>query len=105
MDNSGYDFKFSVRKLIDNSKTIVGMCYYIIWQQQNKKTKANLIQAVSSRPLITKARVRALVSPCGIYGGQRGTGTGFFLRVLGFYPVNVIPSLHSNLIYNVGDEK
>jgi hypothetical protein len=35
-------------------------------------------QAVSRRPLTVDARVRSRVSPCGICGGQSGTGTGFF---------------------------
>jgi hypothetical protein len=34
-------------------------------------------QAVSCRPLTAEALVRARVSPCGICGGQRGTGTRF----------------------------
>jgi hypothetical protein len=33
--------------------------------------------AVSRRPLTTEARVRSRVNPCGICGGQSGTGTGF----------------------------
>jgi hypothetical protein len=33
--------------------------------------------AVSRRPLNAEARVRSRVSPCGICGGQSGTGTGF----------------------------
>jgi hypothetical protein len=36
-----------------------------------------MAQVVSRRPLIAEARVRALVNPCGIYGGQSGIGTGF----------------------------
>jgi hypothetical protein len=35
--------------------------------------------AVSRRPLTAEARVRSRVSPCGICGGQSGTGTGFSL--------------------------
>jgi hypothetical protein len=50
-----------------------------------------MAQAVSRRPLTAEARVRSRVSPCGIYGGQSGTGTGFFPRVLRFSPVNLIP--------------
>jgi hypothetical protein len=36
-----------------------------------------MAQAVSRRPLTVQARVRFRVSPCGICGGQSGTGTGF----------------------------
>jgi hypothetical protein len=36
-----------------------------------------MAQAVSRRPLNTKARVRSRVSTCGICGGQSGTGTRF----------------------------
>jgi hypothetical protein len=36
-----------------------------------------MAQAVSRRPLTEKARVRSLVGPCGICGGQSGTGTQF----------------------------
>jgi hypothetical protein len=50
-----------------------------------------MAQAVSRRPLTAKARVRSRVSPCGIYGGRSGTGTGFFPRVLRFSPVSFIP--------------
>jgi hypothetical protein len=36
-----------------------------------------MAQAVSRRPLTAEARVRSRVSPCEIYGGQSGTGSGF----------------------------
>jgi hypothetical protein len=36
-----------------------------------------MAQAVSRRPPTAEARVRYRVSPCGICGGQSGTGTGF----------------------------
>jgi hypothetical protein len=35
------------------------------------------VQAVIRRPLTAEARVHARVNPCGICGGQSGTGTGF----------------------------
>jgi hypothetical protein len=36
-----------------------------------------MTQVVSRRPLTAEAQVRARVNPCGICGGQSGTGTGF----------------------------
>jgi hypothetical protein len=36
-----------------------------------------MAQAVSRRPPSAEAQVRSRVSPCGISGGQSGTGTGF----------------------------
>jgi hypothetical protein len=36
-----------------------------------------MAQAVSRRPLTTEARVQSRVSPCGICGGQSGSGTDF----------------------------
>jgi hypothetical protein len=60
-----------------------------------------MAQAVSRRPLTAEARVLDLVNPCGICGGQSGTGTGF-LRVLRFSPVNIIPPSPSKLISSGG---
>jgi hypothetical protein len=39
-----------------------------------------MAQAVSCRPLTAETRV----GPCGICGGQSGTGTGFFPEYFGF---------------------
>jgi hypothetical protein len=49
-----------------------------------------MTQAVSRRPSTAEHRVRFRVSPCGVYGGQSGTGTGFSPSCR-FYPVNLIP--------------
>jgi hypothetical protein len=43
-----------------------------------------MVQVVSRRPLTAEARFRALDNPCGICGGQSGTGTGFFSEFFGF---------------------
>jgi hypothetical protein len=54
-----------------------------------------MAQAVSRRHLTAEAWFRSRVSPCGICGGQSGTGTGFFPQELRFSPVNFIqPVLH-----------
>jgi hypothetical protein len=53
-----------------------------------------MAQAVSRQPLITKAGVRDRVRPCGICGGQSGTGTGFSMSSLVFfcqYHFTVVP--------------
>jgi hypothetical protein len=36
-----------------------------------------MAQAVSRRPLTAEPRVRSRASPCGVFGGQSGTGKGF----------------------------
>jgi hypothetical protein len=43
----------------------------------NMKLGRAMAQAVSRRPPTAGAPVRSRVSPCGICGGQSGTGTGF----------------------------
>jgi hypothetical protein len=42
-----------------------------------KKSGRARAQAVSRWPLTAEARVRARANPCGICGGQSGTGTDF----------------------------
>jgi hypothetical protein len=42
-----------------------------------KTMERAMAQAVSRRPLTAEDRVRSQVGPCGICGGQSGTGIGF----------------------------
>jgi hypothetical protein len=63
-----------------------------------------MAQAVSHRPLIVEARIRARVSQCGICGGQAALGQVFF-RVLRFSAVGIISPCLSVLIYHLVDEQ
>jgi hypothetical protein len=53
-----------------------------------------MAQVVSRRPLTTEARV----NPCGIYGRQSGTGTGFSPSSSVFHCQYIIPPSLSKLI-------
>jgi hypothetical protein len=63
-----------------------------------------MAQAVSRRPVIAEAWVRAQVGPCGILGGQSSIGTGFSPG----YSVSLCQyysTVASILIYHLEDEK
>jgi hypothetical protein len=61
-----------------------------------------MAQVVSRRPLTAEARVRARVNPCGICGGQSGTGTGSFPSP-SVFPVNISFHRRSPNSYHLGN--
>jgi hypothetical protein len=61
-----------------------------------------MAQVVSRRPLTAEAWVRARVNPCGICGGQSGTGTGFFSEFFGF-PLSISFHRRSPNSYHLGN--
>jgi hypothetical protein len=63
-----------------------------------------MAQAISCQPLTMDAWVCAQVSPCGICGGQSGTGRGSS-KFFSFPLVNIISPWLSTLTYHLGDEQ
>jgi hypothetical protein len=57
--------------------TTHGQNVELVVVEVNSSEGPAMAQVVSRRPLTAEARVRARVNPCGICGGQSGTGTGF----------------------------
>jgi hypothetical protein len=62
------------------------------------------LRHLSQRPLTTESRVRAQVNPCGMWR-IKWHWERFFLQVLRFSTVNIIPPSFSILIYQLGDEQ
>jgi hypothetical protein len=61
-----------------------------------------MAQVVSRRPLSAESRVRARVNPCGICGGQSGTGIGLSPEFFGF-PLSVSFHRRSPNSYHLGN--
>jgi hypothetical protein len=60
-----------------------------------------MAQVVSRWPLTAEARIRDRVNPCGICGGQTGTGTGSSPSS-SVYPVNITFHRRSPNSYHLG---
>jgi hypothetical protein len=62
---------------IRNKSTLCGKSAELLNVRVNGRYGRAMAQAVSRRPPTAEARVRSRISPCGLCGGQSGTGTGF----------------------------
>jgi hypothetical protein len=61
-------------------------------------TGCAIAQVVRCQPVTADAWVGSKASPCGIFGGQSGTGTDFFPPSTLVFPVSIIPPLfHTHL--------
>jgi hypothetical protein len=56
-----------------------------------------MAQTVSRRLLTAEAWVRSQVIPCGICGGQGGTGTDFYI-ITPVHPLTTVPLLYERYI-------
>jgi hypothetical protein len=56
-----------------------------------------MAQAVIRRPANAEARVRSRVGPCGIYGVQNDTGTGFSPSASFFFCVSFIHQCYNKI--------
>jgi hypothetical protein len=74
-------FVFQCHSFLDPVLSSFPACFVL---QKNRHLGRAMAQALSHRPLTAEARVRSRVSPCGICGGQSGTGTGFSPSTSGF---------------------
>jgi hypothetical protein len=63
-----------------------------------------MAQAVSRRPLTTETGVRARANPCGICGGQIGTGT-CFSPSSSVVPCQYNSFRRSSILISSGDEQ
>jgi hypothetical protein len=61
-----------------------------------------IAQAISRQLLTAEAGVHARLNPCGVCGGQRGSGTGFPLSPSVFRCQYLLPLLHIKSCYHVG---
>jgi hypothetical protein len=73
-------------------------CEYVNYIPLSMKVGHAMAQVISCWPLTTEAQVCAQVSPCGIIGGQSGTGTGFSPSSSDFPCQYIIPPSFSKLI-------
>jgi hypothetical protein len=83
-----------------NQRTVAAVTKEVESRSKNSELACCVITE-KHKNMMGRAWVRSLASICGIYGGQRGTGTSFSLSIWVF-PVSIIPQMlraHSRICH------
>jgi hypothetical protein len=75
--DSTQEADFRVRRPSRTVRINAGTALRIVCTWVHRLLGRAMAQVVNHRPITAEARVRARLNPCGICGGQSGTGTGF----------------------------